>query len=233
MNIGIIVAAGSGERLFDEIKIKKQYYKLNGYKEVFLHPLETFIEVEIFSTILLVIPKGDKDRVLFILRREEIEDKVIIVEGGDTRQDSVEKAMDYLSNSVSSSKLNEATVFIHDGDRPLVSKDLLNRLLQASKQSDAIIPVMPIFDSMLRKEDKNYVNRQDYLCIHTPQVFKYDLLMKALSYAKITNRTFGDEGSVIQYYGHEVSYVESEISNMKITDLNTLQIVEKWEKIYG
>jgi 2-C-methyl-D-erythritol 4-phosphate cytidylyltransferase len=233
MNIGIIVAAGSGERLFDEIKIKKQYYKLNGYKEVFLHPLETFIEVEIFSTILLVIPKGDKDRVLFILRREEIEDKVIIVEGGDTRQDSVEKAMGYLSNSVSSSKLNEATVFIHDGDRPLVSKDLLNRLLQASKQSDAIIPVMPIFDSMLRKEDKNYVNRQDYLCIHTPQVFKYDLLMKALSYAKITNRTFGDEGSVIQYYGHEVSYVESEISNMKITDLNTLQIVEKWEKIYG
>ena len=233
MNIGIIVAAGSGERLFDEIKIKKQYYKLNGYKEVFLHPLETFIEVGIFSTILLVIPKGDKDQVLFILRREEIEDKVIIVEGGDTRQDSVEKAMDYLAKSVPQEKLSEATVFIHDGDRPLVSKDLLNRLFKASKQSDAIIPVMPIFDSMLRKEDKNYVNRQDYLCIHTPQVFKYDLLMKALSYAKITNRTFGDEGSVIQYYGHEVSYVESEISNMKITDLNTLQIVEKWEKIYG
>jgi len=233
MNIGIIVAAGSGERLFDAIKIKKQYYKLNGYKEIFLHPVETFIKSGIFSTVILVVPRGDRERAYSILEREELNDKVMIVEGGNTRQESVERAMSFLSKKLSPKSLEETTVFIHDGDRPLVSTDLLLRLEKSSKEYEAVVPVMPIFDSMVRKEDKKYVNRQNYLCVHTPQVFRFHLLMKALSYAKNANGTFGDEGSVIQYYGHEVNYVKSEINNMKVTDLETLKIVEKWEKIYG
>lgn len=233
MNIGIIVAAGSGVRLVKAIKIKKQYYKLNGYKEVFLHPLETFLESKLFSTILLVVPEGDSQKVEAILEREEIEDKVIVVEGGNTRQESVENAVNYVGENLSENLLEKAVVFIHDGDRPLVSKELLYRLDKASEKHEAVIPVMPIFDSMVKKENHEYVNRQDYLCIHTPQVFNYKLLMKALSYAKKNNRSFGDEGSVIQYYGHDVNYVESEINNLKITDENTLKIVERWERIYG
>jgi len=232
MNIGIIVAAGSGERLYKALKIKKQYYKLNGYKEVFLHSVETFIDDGNFSTILLIVPKGDKEFVRSILKREEIQDKVIVVEGGKTRSESVGISIDYLKNNLSKNDIAKSTVFIHDGDRPLMSKDLLERLIQASKTSEAVIPVLPVFDSMVTKTDQTYVNRQDYLCVHTPQVFRLELLMKALSHAKDSKKSFGDEGSVIQYYGCKASYVPSEINNMKITDLATLRIVEKWEKIY-
>lgn len=232
MNIGIIVAAGSGERLFKALKIKKQYYKLNGYKEVFLHPVETFIDEGSFSTILLIVPKGDKEFVRSILKREEIQDKVIIIEGGNTRSESVNNSIDYLKKSLSEVDLKKSTVYIHDGDRPLMSKDLLKRLIKEAETSEAVIPVLPVFDSMVKIADQKYVNRQDYLCVHTPQVFRLELLMKALSYAKDSKKSFGDEGSVIQYYGCKASYVQSEINNMKITDIETLRIVEKWEKIY-
>jgi len=233
MNIGIIVAAGSGERLFKTLKIKKQYYKLNGYKEVFLHPVETFINEGSFSTILLIVPKGDKELVRLILKREEIQDKLIVIEGGKTRSESVNISIDYLKKNLSEATISKATVFIHDGDRPLMSENLLERLIEASKTSEAVIPVLPVFDSMIKIANQEYVNRQEYLCIHTPQVFRLELLMKALSYAKGSKKSFGDEGSVIQYYGYKASYVPSEINNLKITDMATLRIVEKWEKIYG
>lgn len=232
MNIGIIVAAGSGERLFNQINIKKQYYRINNHQEMFLYPLKTFIKSNIFQKLILVIPSEDRAFVNNILSREKIEKRVTLVAGGNSRQESVVYAMDYLA-SIDELSMADATVFIHDADRPLVSIDLLQRLLQASLTKSAIIPIMPIFDSLLKCDTDEYVDRKNYFCIHTPQVFNYILLMKALSYAKKTNRTFGDEGSVIQYYGHKLAYVQSEIGNLKVTDIESLHFVEKWERVNG
>lgn len=231
MNIAIIPASGSGQRLIKELNVKKQYYKLDGKHEMFLCALYPFLKNSSFSHIVLVIPCEDKKMVSEILTREGLDDKVEICFGEKTRQQTVAAALKYIETSYIKDIDENTRVFIHDGDRPLLSPSLLNRLVDASKTHGAVIPSLDVFESIYNRTNKCYEDRKNYVLIQTPQVFSFSLLTSSFKQVSSADASYGDEGSLVQHCGHDLFFVEGEYSNIKITDEQTLNTAKNWMRI--
>lgn len=220
-NNGIILLAGSSLRIKNDISIKKQFYKIND-KEVFLYSLESFIDSNLFSKIYLTIAKEDEDLVKNILKRQNYNFDIEIIYGGKTRLESTYNSLLRINKNH-----KNCFVYIHDGARPLVSKELLNKLNKESSHSKAIIPYLDIYNSIYDISKNEYVNRKNFIQIQTPQVFDFDLLFKCFNNIDLLNNTFLDEGSVLKYNNEDINFIKGETSNIKLTDLSTLKIIER------
>ncbi len=220
-NIGIILLAGSSTRLKNDISIKKQFYKINN-KEVFLYSLETFIKSNLFSKIYLTIDKNDEKLVNDILRKENYKFPIEIIYGGNSRLESTYNSLLRIKKDN-----KDCFVYIHDGARPLVSIDLLNKLNTASQTSKAVIPYLDIYNSIYDISKNCYANRKDFIQIQTPQVFDFNLLFRCYNNIDLLNNSFLDEGSVLKYNNEEINFIKGETINIKLTDLSTLKIIER------
>lgn len=224
MNIAIVVAAGSGERLKNVLSYKKQFEVLGNNKEMFLNSLTPFLK-EKFDVIALVVPKEDITIVEDILKRENLQSKIDIIFGGKTRQESVKKAIRGLKVNYSLEELEKSTVFIHDGDRPLLSRALVRKLVELSKKHYGIVPYIPINDSVYDIERHCYVNRNNLRRIQTPQVFNFGLLDLAYKKNEDHLSDFLDDGSIVKTIYDKIQYIEGEPVNVKVTDKHGLDLV--------
>lgn len=208
----IIVAGGSGKRM--GMNIKKQFIELDG-KATLAHTIEVFNKCKIIDEIIVVVGKADKEKVRTeIVSRYDYSKVTQIVEGGKERQDSVYNGLMSVSDEVQ-------YVMIHDGARPFISEEILEKAFIMTKERHATVVAVPVKDTIKvvneALEVEGTPNRSTLWSIQTPQSFKKELLMEAYAYAKEEGLTVTDDSMLVEAYGKKVYIVEGDYNNIKIT----------------
>jgi 2-C-methyl-D-erythritol 4-phosphate cytidylyltransferase len=212
--IVIIVASGRGLR-FGE---KKQYAYLKG-KRILEHSLEVFNSHPLVDEIILVLDDPLQGANL----KEKYHKIKEIVQGGEKRTDSVYSGFKKISCE------EKDLILIHDGVRPLVSQDLITRVIEKTKEKGAIIPVIPIEDSVKYCDENRIIKtleREKIFRAQTPQAFIYKILKEAFDKARLENYTGPDEAYLVEKLGVNVYTIEGNIKNIKITTPLDLKIAE-------
>ncbi len=196
----IIAAAGAGSRMGGGIP--KQYRNING-KPMLALAAEAFWNCGFVDTVCVVVNEDYDPRILDFL-----DENTILTLGGSQRQDSV-------YNGLRSLPQNTDIVLIHDGARPFVSKEVIERVLEQTLISAAAVPCIQPKDTIRNKEGT--LNREELLLVQTPQGFKVELLLEA--YEKAFDEDFygTDDASLVEKLGRQVSIVEGSEANKKIT----------------
>ncbi|MDS1030392.1 2-C-methyl-D-erythritol 4-phosphate cytidylyltransferase [Bacillota bacterium LX-D] len=208
----VIVAAGRGNRMRSEIP--KQYLNLVN-RPVLAHTLQIFQSCPLINEVILVANKDEKDKTQQEIIKAYAFDKVTqVVAGGRERQDSVYNGLLALSAETN-------LVVVHDGVRPLLTVDLLERSIYEGQKYGAVIPGVPVKDTIKIANTEGFVQKtppRDALwAVQTPQVFKKDLLLAAMEKAKKSNFCCTDEAGIVEWYGEKVKIFPGELENIKIT----------------
>lgn len=216
-NIAVVVAGGKGLRMQSDVK--KQFIDLEGVP-VIVRTLLAFDTHDRVDEIVLVVPEQDLDFILSdLLHRFSFSTPLHIIKGGTTRQDSVGNG---LNKALKICAHPERTfVLIHDGVRPFVGKNLLDRCLDGALGNGACIPVLGIVDTV-KKADKDgkilcTVERNRLFRAQTPQVFRLDLIIKAASHARNTGFLGTDEASICEHAKIPVAMINGTRFNIKLT----------------
>lgn len=196
--------------------IPKQFLPLKG-KAIILHTLEKFKEALPLAELLLVLPKAEISRWNEISKGTEFEN-IGIANGGETRFDSVKAGLDLIQA--------HGVVGVHDAVRPFVSTDTIRKTFEEAEKTAAAIPVVELKDSIRRLESDSSiaVDRSMFRIVQTPQCFQTQLLLQAYSHPFQTK--FTDDASVVEEIGHNISLVEGNNENIKVTTLEDLKIGE-------
>ena len=211
----IIVAGGSGSRMGSEIP--KQFLELCG-KPVLMHTIEVFLDFDPESEIIVVLPE---DQQLFwkgLCLKHSFSLQHQVVAGGKIRFHSVLNGLSQIKD--------EGIVFIHDGVRPLVSRETLDRCLETAQKYGNAIPVLPVTESLRKQEGSQNisVDRSQYFSVQTPQTFRTGQILEA--YKQDFDPTFTDDASVAEKAGFSIFMVEGNPENIKITTPIDLIIAE-------
>lgn len=212
----VIVAGGSGSRMGADLP--KQFMLLND-KPVLNYTLNTFLKAYDDLQVILVLPVGYTDMGQEIIDAWFDKERIRITAGGDTRFQSVKNGLQLTED--------ESIIFVHDGVRCLLTKDLIYRCYDQALKTGSAIPVIASLDSVrLKSEDGNdAVERNKVLLVQTPQTFHGKILRSA--YQIDYKDKFTDEASVVEAYGMKVTLVEGEEENIKITRPMDMMIAEK------
>ena len=213
----IVLSAGTGSRMKSDIP--KQYMDLNG-KPVIYYSLKAF-EDNGFSSIVLVCGKDDVEYCQKeIVEKYNLTSVKAVVPGGKERYHSVFEGLKAVKGA--------DYVFIHDGARPMITQDIINRLKVAVVEEDAAVAGMPVKDTIKIVDEDAYVSetpkRQYVWQVQTPQCFAFPIIYEA--YQSIiqdeeegwTIPVVTDDAMVLSYVtDYEVKMVEADYKNIKIT----------------
>lgn len=215
----IIVAGGSGSRMGTEIP--KQFLELKG-KPIIMHTIQVFYDYDPLCRIILVLPSSQQEYWSDLCLTYNFSISHQIVSGGETRFHSVRNGMEIINE--------EGIVFIHDGVRPLVSKETIERSYNMACKNGNAIPVLPVQDSLRKlKGVKNVsVDRTLYLSVQTPQTFQSDQLFKA--FKQDFDKDFTDDATVVEKAGFPIFFVDGNRENIKITTPTDLLIADAFMK---
>ncbi len=211
MNVSaVIVAAGKGERI-NRFK-KKQFLSLCA-KPLLYWTLENFEKIKEIKEVVLVLPKEDIPKYVKSVRKKFSKVKKI-VPGGETRQESV-------FNGLKSTEENFPLVAIHDGVRPLVSTNLIERTLRIAKKYGTAVAALPVKETLKMVSPGNLVKttlpREEIWAIQTPQVFRREIILQAHQKARKDKFTGTDDAQLVERLGLPVKLVSGEYTNIKIT----------------
>ena len=210
--IALIVAAGKGERM--NADIPKQFLLLNNLP-ILMHTLNAFADLD---KRILVLPKSQIENWKALCKDYNFELKHILVAGGINRFSSVKNGL---------RKVDEGSIVaIHDGVRPLISKNLTNKLIDTTKRGIGVVPVVPIKDSLRKVEGDNSkaVSRSSLYKVQTPQCFFASTIKDA--YRQNFSLFFTDDASVLESNGGKIITILGEEQNIKITTKADLRIAE-------
>ena len=211
----IIVAAGSGSRF--GAALPKQYCLMND-RPVLMHTIENMRRALPDSQILLVLNRDFVDYWAELCEKYSfISPKV--VEGGDTRWQSVKNAIDKIPTDAQ-------VITVHDGARPIFDPMMVERLIGALDNAIGAIPVVSVTDSLRQINETGSipVDRSLYKAVQTPQAFHADKLVEA--YSLPFDATFTDDASVLAALGYDVALVEGDTYNIKITNPLDIEIAQ-------
>jgi len=211
---GILLAAGKGARV--GIEESKVYVEI-AHRSLLLHALNPFVRSPLIDEIIIVVVRGEKERVASLV--QGIKKEIRFVYGGEQRQDS------------SLAGIEEATgdiVLIHDVARPFPSQALIARVVTGARQYGACVPVIPVADTLRYKDEiggllREQVKRQGLLRMQTPQGFKRELIRRCL---RMSNESLGDDAQAALTAGARVWTVPGEEINLKITTKGDIELAE-------
>lgn len=214
MNYVIIVAGGKGLRMGGNVP--KQFQLLAG-RPVLMHTLNRFREYSDKLQIILVLPHDQQDYWHELCQQYHFTVEHTIADGGETRFHSVKNGLALIPDDA------EGVVGVHDGVRPLVTPELLNRCFTTAVSAQAVVPGMPVADS-LRHKQRGAVSREGIYRVQTPQTFSIHLLKEA--YRLPYRNEFTDDASVAEAAGHRVTIVDGTPENIKLTTPFDLALAE-------
>lgn len=217
----VIVAGGSGKRMNSQTK--KQFIKLQD-KMILAYALEAFQKAANISEIIVVVAEEDKEEVIEKIIKPYNYSKVKhVVNGGKERQDSV-------YNGLMKVAKESEYVMIHDGARPFISQEIINKALLETKEKKATIVAVKVKDTIKVIGEKGEVistpNREMLWSVQTPQSFEKQLIIKAYNKAREEGLVVTDDSMVVEHYGHQVYLVEGDYCNIKITTKEDLVAAE-------
>ena len=212
----VIVAAGNASRMGG---IDKVMAELNG-EPMIVRTVRTFQNCDAISEIVIVTRE---DLILPItgLCRDMAKVKAVVC-GGSSRQESVGRGLNALSDKI---KL----VAVHDGARPLITWQVIDRAVRAANSYGAAAPAIPVKDTIKVVEGrvvKNTPDRATLFAVQTPQCFDFDLLRGALKKAELDGSQVTDDCSAVELMGMTVKIVEGDERNIKVTTPMDLKIAE-------
>ncbi|MBR4732100.1 MAG: 2-C-methyl-D-erythritol 4-phosphate cytidylyltransferase [Lachnospiraceae bacterium] len=249
-NVAVVLAAGTGSRM--KSGVAKQFMLLSD-RPLIYYALRTMEESKLIDECILVTGAGDEEKI----RREVVEEygfqKVkAIIPGGSERCFSVANAMRWLAKE-SEARVRQGLpgvsgyVFIHDGARPFVTEEILERCLEAAKACGACVAAMPSKDTVKLADAEGFAGetpeRGRVWTVQTPQTFERELIIKAYALfeeaVKAQNEKAGnaeegrktlfvtDDASVVERYTDvKVKLVEGAYENLKITTPDDMLIAE-------
>lgn len=210
----IITAGGIGKRMGSELP--KQFLSIHG-KPILLHTLETFHSFDSSLQILITLPSDWFSYWKELLETFHCQIPHELVSGGQERFHSIQQALPFCTGEF---------IAVHDGVRPFVSQDTIQRCFEGLTISKSVVPVLDVKDSLrlLNTDSSEVVNRNLYKLVHTPQCFDAETLKKA--YETPFHPSMTDDASVVEQLGISPLLVESNEENIKITTQTDLIIAE-------
>lgn len=205
----ILVAGGKGLRMGGDIP--KQFLPIGG-KPVLMRTIEVFREAYPDIHIILVLPVSQQEYWQQLCCEYAFGIPFQIANGGETRFHSVSNGLKLVPGDV------EGIVGVHDGVRPFVSVETIQRCYDEAVEYGAVVPVVPIVETVrqLHKDGTSFtVPRDEYKLVQTPQTFRVSLLKEAYRQSYIP--AFTDDASVVEALGKPVHLVEGNHENIKIT----------------
>ena len=214
MFTALIVAAGSGSRT--DLGYNKVFFEVHG-KPILTYSVDCFLKDQEFSEIIVVHAKGELERMKSALQGRD----VIFVEGGISRQASVYNGLKAVTNAV---------VFIHDGARPNIKPEYLERLKSKLCDTNAMTLAIKSKDTVKIVQDNiivGDVQREQAYLLQTPQVFVTVAIKEAHEALSHTKTPMSDDTSVYQaHFGKAVWVVEGDDENIKVTTKFDLMLLE-------
>lgn len=220
-SVGIILAAGSGKRM--KSNIAKQYLLVHD-KPVLYYSLKAFEDSEIDEMVLVLSEDMEDYCRKNILELYQFNKITGIIYGGKERYDSVYNALKSIKDC--------GYVLVHDGARPCIQVETINRMLKEVQVSQACVIGVPTKDTIKIVNDDNIVietpNRERVWNVQTPQAFQFDLLKKAHENLRLQKdiRVTDDAMVVETMLNVPVKMVEGDYSNIKVTTPEDLEIVK-------
>jgi len=216
----VIVAAGGSQRMGG---VDKTLALLAG-KPVFARTVDVFQNCSYIDQVVIVLNKKNLERGKQLVAEQGWSKVTDVCLGGKRRQDSVAAGLSLLSNC--------EWVVIHDGNRPLLTEDLIRRGLAEARETGAAVAAIPVTDTIKVAGDDGIVHqtppRQNLWAIQTPQVFRYSLITEAYCKAEIEAT---DDASLVEQLGYRVKLYMGSYDNIKITTPNDLVLAEVlWQK---
>lgn len=217
----ILPAAGSGTRMGSSTP--KQFLKLAG-EPILIRSIKAFAQCPAIHRIVLAVAADQVHQVKKLLAEfltDKTRQKIRLTQGGATRQQSVMAGLDAMPEDIE-------FILVHDGARPLVSRELINSCLDKTREEGAAIAAIPVNDT-LKQTDANSlisrtIERSSIFRAQTPQGAQRQLLTQAYRVAEKDNFTGTDEASLLEHAGIPVTIVAGEEGNIKITRPDDLRI---------
>lgn len=217
MDYVIIVAGGKGLRMGGDLP--KQFMPIGG-RPVLMRTIERFYEYDSTMGIILVLPHDQQKYWQQLCERHAFAIPHFVADGGATRFESSKSGLAAIPADA------EGLVAIHDGVRPFVSIEVIRRCMDAARDDFAAIPVMPVTET-LRYVDRGHgsnVMRDHFRSVQTPQVF--DIALARQAFDQPYRESFTDDASVIESLGCQVTMVEGNRENIKLTTPFDLTVAE-------
>lgn len=224
----ILPAAGLGTRMAGPQP--KQFMELDGLP-ILIHSLRAFAAVERVTGIYVAVRENEMERVLAQVEEHGFAGRVHVVEGGDSRQESVVNALSAIAAAP------EDIILVHDAVRPLIDSATITRTIEAVEQHGAAIVGLPAVDTIKQVERTAHgalitstIPREFVVLAQTPQGFRFELLERALREAQSDGFVGTDEASVVERAGLPVAVVPGSQVNLKITQPGDLELAEFYLK---
>ena len=224
MNIAIILAGGSGTRM--ESDIPKQCIDIYG-KPLIIHTIESFDANPNIDSIAIACKKEWQEDLRIWIRKYGINKVQWIVDGGDTRQESIYKSLMTIGKECGEDDI----VVIHDSARPLISQRIINENIEGAKEFGAVDTVIPSADTIVKSIDENTIDsvplRKELYLGQTPQSFKYSMILDAHNKAiENNNLEATDDCQLVLALKKDVHLVRGDKLNFKITTFEDLLLLK-------
>ena len=185
-----------------------------------MRTIERFREYSADIQIILVLPEAQQEYWHQLCEEYHFDVKYTLANGGQTRFHSVQNGLAKVPDDA------QGVVGVHDGVRPFPSIEVIKNCYETARTKKAVIPVIPVVETVRHLEGEKSVTvpRGDYRLVQTPQTFDSQLLKAANR--QPYNDGFTDDASVVESYGYEITLVEGNRENIKITTPYDLKIAE-------
>ena len=221
----IVLAAGSGSRM--KSKTKKQFMEIKG-KPVIWYSLFEFEKSRVDEIILVTGKEDIDDCKKEIVEKYNLKKIKNVVAGGSERYESVYNGLKEVTGNI---------VLIHDGARPLINNEIIERSIEGTIKSDACVVGVPVKDTIKRADKEGYIidtpNRSELWITQTPQSFKTDLVKMAYKKMKEelekgnTTLNITDDAMVVEEFTtNQVRFVQGDYKNIKVTTPEDIDIAE-------
>ena len=215
----VVLAAGSAQRMgFDKMTVM-----LDGIP-VLIRAISAFEHSPLINEIVVVTRADRLDEIADLCSQYQMKKVTAVVSGGKTRTESA------LAGVMALKKDSDLTA-IHDGARPFVSQELIERALQRASIQNAAVPVIPSIDTLREVDDKGtlkgILDREHVVRIQTPQVFLTDMVKGALTDAVQRELSFTDDAMAVERLGVAVYSVPGDEDNIKLTTPRDMAVAEE------
>lgn len=223
-NVAVIFAGGTGQRMNSRTK-PKQFLELHG-KPILIYTLEEFQKAPSIDGIILVMLESWISYSKQLVDRYRIDKVRTIISGGETGQQSIFNGLDVAHKLYS----DDSVVLIHDGVRPLVDIDIIEKCIECTRVNGSAITVSPAIETVALMETEGNVGkilpREACQMAKAPQGFRLGEIYSAHLNAQAAGKqSFIDSASLMQFYGYKLYTVQGPAENIKITSPSDFYIL--------
>lgn len=224
MTIALLTAAGKGSRMHTEIP--KQFLHINN-RPIVLYTMEAFQKHAQIDAIIVVTLDTWKDMIWAYARQYRIDKLKWVVTGGETGQESINRGLQVLKEECR----NDDAVMIHDGNRPLISDEIISDSIAIYKRYGSAVAAMPCIEAIYRSSDGEKseiaLDRQEMFRTQTPHTYSLGKLLwahKKAAEQKISNTTA--TCTLMSLLGETIYFSKGSEKNLKLTTKEDVDIFE-------